>query len=260
MSTKDRKSLLIMDGVALQGALRAALAVAPSSGETACVWLQIVRSEQPSVFVCANDPKNHMLLAAFVPAVSVDLVDERDDCIIVSIPTVRELLAMKVKKPRDDEPWPNVAWEITEDRITQSDAGVIFGRVFKVKRESPAVYEAVSVPEMLAERVTEADARGFLEYEDWHIELEPAQVKRIGAAMANVGVSSALIECMPPRGNQSSCTWVRADDLSILAWTLYEEPEAATSGPEADSTVTAEVLELPSARQLVAANPPKGFA
>lgn len=87
MSTKDRKSLLIMDGVALQGALRAALAVAPSSGETACVWLQIVRSEQPSVFVCANDPKNHMLLAAFVPAVSVDLVDERDDCIIVSIPT-----------------------------------------------------------------------------------------------------------------------------------------------------------------------------
>lgn len=160
---------------------------------------------------------------------------------------------MKVKKPRDDEPWPNVAWEITEDRITQSDAGVIFGRVFKVKRESPAVYEAVSVPEMLAERVTEADARGFLEYEDWHIELEPAQVKRIGAAMANVGVSSALIECMPPRGNQSSCTWVRADDLSILAWTLYE-------GPEADSTVTAEVLELPSARQLVAANPPKGFA
>lgn len=269
-TTTAPESVAVLDGVALQAALRAALVVAPTKGEHAVIAMRLPASSGPGsqVAVCAYDPARDMHISIAVPADHVDVADERDRTVELTPPAVRQLLAMKVKTPKEEDPWPSVSWAISETRVTQTDEGQLFGRQSRVLRENRDTPTLGDISSKLAEM---ADATPELTGVS---QLTPAQTKALGNALGHLQEIARLRPLQPSEGQLASCLVLSE---SLAAHCSRPDKEKPAEQPDKEPTTAAPVSvsfadmdlddmaakldpEGKTGLKIVRSNPPGGIA
>lgn len=258
-TTTAQSSQIIVDGVALQGAIRAAIAIAPGNPkkEHAVVGIQIPTTDSGVVTVTARDPEAHLTFSATVPTEDVDLVDEMDAFIEITIPEARRLLSQKCSIPKEDDPWPSLAWEITETRIKQTDANVLFGRrtdVYRVEgREQHVLGDITGILADLPDAVP--DVKG-------HGRATTKQIKAVGAAMGHIGQDPTSMPLDPGDGQEASLLWLSPSAMIHTAIPSPDTPDdEPTSGlKEAAQDLHDTMKKGGATLTVVNATPPGGIA
>lgn len=250
---------IIVDGVALQGALRAAIAIAPGNPkkEHAVVGVQLPTTDSGVVTVTARDPDTNLTFSATVPTEDVDLVDEMDAFIEITIPEARRLLAQKCSVPKEEDPWPSLAWEITDTLIKQTDAHVLLGRRTDVRREGREQHVLGDITGTLT-GLTDAvpDAKG-------HGRSTAKQIKAVGAAFGHIEENPTSVPLDPGEGQIASQLWI---SQSGMLHTTIPNPDAGDERPDSGLKKAAQDLHDTMSRRggptftIVGANPPGGIA
>lgn len=256
------QSVVVLDGIALQDALRAALAVAPSKGEHSVIALRLPLGRQSAAAVCAYDPAREIYLSVAVPTDHVEVADDRDQVVELTPPAVRQLLAMKIKAPKVDDPWPSVSWGITENRVTQTDEGQLFGRMSRVLREDRDRPTLGDIPSKLSELVDAVPETTGVS------QLTAPQTKALGNVLGHLGEPARLQPLQPAEGQLAACL-VLSESLVAFFTRADKETPADEPAPENKESVTfddalnvfAENMSAPTASlKIVRSNPPGGIA
>lgn len=253
-------SQIIVDGIALQGALRAALAIAPSSPkkEHSVIGIQLPADDTGSVSVTARNPDTNIVFSASVPVDFVDLADDRDVLIEITIPEARRLLAQKCDLPKEEEPWPSLDWEITGSRIKQTDANVLFGRRTDVHRiDSIAQHVLGDIPAALGA------LSDILPSDSTTVGPTATQVKAIGTSLSHLGENPDLpVPLTPGDGQIGSVLWLSE---SAIIHSTIPDPDTGvthdTGGLQAAAQDLADTMARTGATSTVVnAAPPGGIA
>ncbi len=220
MTTTSR---IIVDGVALHNALRATLGIAPGGKhEFAAVAVGIPATDDGVVSVSARNPDMGLAMTVTVPTEDVDLADTAHEHLEFTLPAVRQLLSMKVKPPKEDEPWPSVAWDITDDgRVIQTDANVLLGRDTTVRREDIAQHVLVGTGRTLA---TAADGTPAA---DGSTVVSAKQIKAAAVAFGHLG-EDAVLTPLEPAGEQRGALLMISASAIAHAQVVDEKAKQAT--------------------------------
>ncbi|GEM_PF-6102675 len=257
-------STAILDGVALQNALRAALVVAPTKGKFAVLAVRLPSGYGADAAVCAYDPGRGTHISVSVPADHVQIADDRDRVVELTPEKARQLLAMKVKAPGEDEPLPSLSWDITEQSVTQSDDGQLFGRMSRVVREDRDNPTLGDIPATLHDLADAPRVSGGV------AQLTPRQAKALGSILGHVGEDARMRALEPRQGQLTSCL-VLSESLAVhcvipdkdaLQEMEDKAPVKDVSFADADVDTAASSLD-PDGRmglKIVRSNPPGGIA
>lgn len=219
----EQETVVVLDGVELQAALRAALAVAPTKGEHSVVAVRLPAAGGLSAAsVCAYDPERSMSVSVSVATSHTKLADDRDQVVELTPPSARQLLAMKIKPPAEDDPWPFVSWAISESRVTQADDGQLFGRMSRVLREDRDRPTLGDIPSRLAEQADRTPELTGISL------LSPAQVKALGAVLSHLREPAHLHPQEPAEGQLAACMVM---SQSLVAFCSTPDKEKATAEP-----------------------------
>lgn len=237
-------SKVIVYGVELQAALKAALAVAPNS-DYDVVQLR-VQASGGNLLVCARDPKNNLMVGITVGTTMVDIVHDRDEVIEISKASVVQILAKKVKADGDEED-PLVGLIIAEDKVTCTDEtgfdlGIRLTRVRRVWFDGGNPYLG-DVEAMLA--------RAADSLPDEAAYLSPIQWKKIAAVANATGTDLAVHPLENPNGGMSRVL-ITGDRVAGYASHMprAEEPEPSELPVDSEDGAT----------RVVPAAPPRGIA
>lgn len=252
---------IITDGVALHNALRAALAIAPGGqDEHAVVAVDVPATDQGVVSVSARNPRLGLAMTVTVPTEDVDLVDTKHEHLELALPSVRQLLSMKIKPTKEDEPWPSVSWDVTDDgRIIQTDANVLLGRSTTVRHEDIAQHVLTGTGRALA---TAADG---IPAADGSALASAKQLKAVATAFGHLG-EDPVTTPLETSGEQRGALLLVSASAIAHAQVVNEEAGKPEADPAAsvsfddDGTSVAEFRTTRGTLRVVGANPSGGIA
>lgn len=167
-------SMITVDAISFQAAMKAALVVAPSSEPHDLVQFRIVRD---TLVICARTQWE--VIGVTVGTEYVDMNYDRDGVFEITRNEAVALSSMRIKK-MEDEDYPRLGLRVHEHYIVRTDeSGLGLGlRSVKVKRHGNHYQpELGNIPRVLADARKETPSMRAPQ-------MEPKQVKMVGAAFA----------------------------------------------------------------------------
>lgn len=252
-------SRVIVDAVALQQALRAAKAIAPSNPKTehAVIGVQVPTADNEAVVVTAMNPELHLMMSVAVPTIDVDLADERDAHIEIDRKQLDGLLSMPRKTPKQDDPWPEMCWDVTPTRIKQTDAGVLLGEERTVYRvEGPEHHVLGDIHKAMTKLTTAAEPLA-----SGQGRVDAAQMKPVAAAIGHLEHGWwKLLPLEPQQGQLASALWTNGTAIIHAATPDKDQDRQEKNPTETSFDDDATPTRSESIFKIVPSNPPGGIA